>query len=309
MPQYATGTQTIPIGPFEDSNGVRQAGVPILDTYVLINGQAYTYPTLPSGNVLCVTDAYGWALLPVSNWTSEAGTFFRVDVTIPNLMSFFYTQVIVGALGGGSSEATDALGFTPADRLAFMLSNADWPFAIRSITSSSEDTYVVVDFIASTKQPIYYGTKAIFSVPGPYYLQLCLRAGSPYDNVWVFSTLKSTSTDSDVVAYKSDGVLTNPVGGYTIVTSNGSLTTTGIVTATSQVPTANYTITEKDTKGNLLVGVMIWITSDIGGSKIIAGPFATNSGGQVTFQLPPGSYFAWRMLAGYNFDNPQAITV
>jgi len=69
------------------------------------------------------------------------------------------------------------------------------------------------------------------------------------------------------------------------------------------------TITVKDQSGNPLDGVAVWITSDEAGVDVVAGKKYTNSSGQVTFMLDPGTYYCWRQLARYNFTNPQTLVV
>jgi len=56
-------------------------------------------------------------------------------------------------------------------------------------------------------------------------------------------------------------------------------------------------------------GVEVYITSDITGTVVIAGTLLTDATGIVTFQLDPGDYYSWKNKAGYNFTNPQLITV
>lgn len=72
---------------------------------------------------------------------------------------------------------------------------------------------------------------------------------------------------------------------------------------------SSYTITVETTGGAPLQGVSTWITTDVGGNTVIAGPIQTNASGQVTFVLPVGTFYVWRQLANYTFTNPQAITV
>lgn len=49
---------------------------------------------------------------------------------------------------------------------------------------------------------------------------------------------------------------------------------------------------------------IIYVTSDVGGSNIIAGPKLTDENGQVIFYLNPGTYYFWRNKGGYTFLNP-----
>lgn len=56
-------------------------------------------------------------------------------------------------------------------------------------------------------------------------------------------------------------------------------------------------------------GVEVWVSTDSGGTNVVAGTLSTNAFGQVTFMLDNGNYYVWTQLAGYNFTNPTPITV
>lgn len=59
----------------------------------------------------------------------------------------------------------------------------------------------------------------------------------------------------------------------------------------------------------LLDGVAVYVTTDIEGLSVVAGPFITDAFGNVTFLLDPGAYYVWKQLSGYNFTNPETVTV
>lgn len=59
---------------------------------------------------------------------------------------------------------------------------------------------------------------------------------------------------------------------------------------------------------NPIDGVDVWISTDIAGTNVIARGY-TNALGIITFYLDPGTYYAWKSLAGYTFTNPEAFTV
>jgi hypothetical protein len=61
--------------------------------------------------------------------------------------------------------------------------------------------------------------------------------------------------------------------------------------------------------GNPIDGVEVWVTTDAAGYNVAAGTLSTDASGEVTFMLDPGDYYVWRQKAGYNFTNPQEITV
>ena len=55
--------------------------------------------------------------------------------------------------------------------------------------------------------------------------------------------------------------------------------------------------------------VACWITTDIGGTNVVAGTSRTNASGQVTFMLDDGTYYWWKELGGKDFTNPESFTV
>lgn len=69
-----------------------------------------------------------------------------------------------------------------------------------------------------------------------------------------------------------------------------------------------FTLTVND-GSNPIEGVSVWITTDSAGSNVVAGASNTNSFGQVTFSLDPGTYYQFNQLGGYTFNNPTTITV
>gem|GEM_PF-1763607 len=61
--------------------------------------------------------------------------------------------------------------------------------------------------------------------------------------------------------------------------------------------------------GNPVDGVEVWITTDEAGLSVVAGTLSTDTAGEVEFMLDAGDYYVWRQKSGYNFSNPQTITV
>ena len=55
-------------------------------------------------------------------------------------------------------------------------------------------------------------------------------------------------------------------------------------------------------------GVDVWISTDSAGTNVVARG-STGALGTVVFMLDPGTYYAWKQLAGYDFTNPQSFTV
>lgn len=60
--------------------------------------------------------------------------------------------------------------------------------------------------------------------------------------------------------------------------------------------------------GNPQDGVDVWVTTDANGDDIVASGI-TDAFGEVTFLLDPGTYYAWKQLSGYDFTNPETLTV
>ncbi len=56
-------------------------------------------------------------------------------------------------------------------------------------------------------------------------------------------------------------------------------------------------------------GTEVWVSQDVTGVSIVAGTLHTNTAGQVTFMLDPGSYYLWASKSGVQFSNPQVFTV
>jgi hypothetical protein len=68
-----------------------------------------------------------------------------------------------------------------------------------------------------------------------------------------------------------------------------------------------YTLTSA-VDGSPIVDADVWVTSDQAGNNLLASG-RTNSNGQVTFQLDPGTVYVWRQKPGWNFINPDVEIV
>ena len=69
------------------------------------------------------------------------------------------------------------------------------------------------------------------------------------------------------------------------------------------------TWTQKDSEGNPMDNVQVWITTDEAGANVVAGTRLTDASGEVSFMLDEGTYYVWREKGGFNFDNPQSWAV
>jgi hypothetical protein len=70
-----------------------------------------------------------------------------------------------------------------------------------------------------------------------------------------------------------------------------------------------WCITVEDGLAQPISGAEIWVSTDIAGLNVIAGTLTTDDFGQVTFMLDAGSYYVWKDHPGFNFTNPELITV
>jgi len=71
-----------------------------------------------------------------------------------------------------------------------------------------------------------------------------------------------------------------------------------------------YTLTVDD-GGDPIEGVSVRVSTDNNDppTNVVVGPLTTDTLGKVVFYLDPGTYYTWRQLGGYNFTNPETITV
>lgn len=123
-----------------------------------------------------------------------------------------------------------------------------------------------------------------------------------------------TYTGADPIDYKITGIsaavtytLTGEVDpvDYTILETLEDYTIN--VPITALYPTEYLVVDGQD---NPIPNVMVWLTSDIGGTVLVGKPDLTDSRGIVIFNVIQGSYYVWRKLTGYVFNpNPDVWTV
>lgn len=68
-----------------------------------------------------------------------------------------------------------------------------------------------------------------------------------------------------------------------------------------------YTLTSTEDSAPI-AGAAVWVTTDSAGSNTIASG-TTDAAGEVLFYLQVGTYYVWRALSGYTFDNPDVEAV
>lgn len=113
-------------------------------------------------------------------------------------------------------------------------------------------------------------------------------------NVINASHIATNAIDADALATDAVNEIAAAVGGGGGAGGAGSIS----------VP-----FTVNDNASNPIDGVALWVSTDSAGTNVIAGTIFTNGSGLATFMLDPGSYYVWLQRNGYNFTNPQTLTV
>lgn len=72
--------------------------------------------------------------------------------------------------------------------------------------------------------------------------------------------------------------------------------------------TFNYTLTEDD-EVTPIADAKVWITTTNSPSANIYAHGYTDAFGKVTFYVDPGTWYVWRVKAGYSFSNPDVEVV
>ncbi len=73
---------------------------------------------------------------------------------------------------------------------------------------------------------------------------------------------------------------------------------------------SEITVTVTDASANPVGGAIVYLTSDLAGQTIVAGPvFTTAAGLTPTLSVDTGTVYRWASADGYTFTNPQSLTV
>ena len=84
----------------------------------------------------------------------------------------------------------------------------------------------------------------------------------------------------------------------------------GLQSTTVGSGASEYTLTVVDGSSKVIDNVCCWVTTGAtAGTGVVAGPSYTNTDGEVTFMLDAGTRYVWKQHSGYNFTNPEEITV
>ena len=82
-------------------------------------------------------------------------------------------------------------------------------------------------------------------------------------------------------------------------------TTIGVGSGANEI-----TLTVTDSSANPVAEATVYVTTDLAGQNVVAGPVITNvSGVTPTLFLDAGTYYSFSSHADYTFTNPQTVTV
>jgi len=135
-------------------------------------------------------------------------------------------------------------------------------------------------------------------------------------------TALTARNSATAITYDTDGCYlvpldatdTNTLGPFTVSVSDAATHLPVIkeyivgISTTGEGSTATV-VTVVDGSSNPLDGAEVWVTTDLAGTNTVAGTLVTSGSGTVTFYLDAGTYYAWKQLSGYNFTNPETLTV
>jgi hypothetical protein len=185
----------------------------------------------------------------------------------------------------------------------------------------------------ATSQSVFFYFRGLDGQPKPG-----LTAGSPgaqshYTRMGGSSTPFALSDlPSPTAAWQSGGFIETDTGVYRLDVPDAALAagvaqlaislqfsnTLGDAVLVELVPSSSvagaggtpYTLTITDQATALPVqGASVWVTTDPAGANVAAGALPTNSSGQVTLQLDPGTNYLWVRKSGYASTNGSPITV
>jgi hypothetical protein len=129
----------------------------------------------------------------------------------------------------------------------------------------------------------------------------CVNEATEIGSTGIYKlALTAGEMNADVVAVQ---VKTTSLG-----TLAFTLYTVGGVWVTSGPGALNRTI-GVTVGGTPIEGASVWLTTDLAGNNVIAGPMSTSSLGIVTVLVDAGGYYVWVQKDGYNAIAGQAITV
>jgi len=144
------------------------------------------------------------------------------------------------------------------------------------------------------------------------------NGGTVTDGVYV---IELDAADTAVVGSLAAGEQQDRVARVTYTWDDGDSTRTGIEEFTFPVESLrdakgqgsgaiSVTLTITDTGGVLIPNAHVYVTDDIAGLSIVAGPVLTSELGVTPpLSLDAGDYYRWASHDNYTFTNPQTVTV
>ncbi len=126
--------------------------------------------------------------------------------------------------------------------------------------------------------------------------------------------IDSTNAKGEYRVDWPDAAFASGVEAVTLIIADGSANQVGrldlsLIEAVQGSGAVTYTVTIQDGGSQPIDGVEVWVTSDAAGNSIVAGTLTTDADGKAVFMLDAATYYLWKQHNGYNFTNPETITV
>lgn len=119
--------------------------------------------------------------------------------------------------------------------------------------------------------------------------------------------INANCSATSLVAIRGCFTVTDNASGAVTLSDNARFDITRVVTPGTGSRTV--TITVNDDVASALAGVSVWASTDAASANVVAGTLTTNASGQVTMFLDDGTYYVWKVLAGWGFTNPETMAV
>lgn len=114
-------------------------------------------------------------------------------------------------------------------------------------------------------------------------------------------SIAATSVVGTVIESRYKSVNTAECPGDTIIIVGTPVGGAGAIMFT-------YTVTDS-VSGDPIPDVQVWVSTDVGGSAVVAGALPTDAFGNVVFYLDAGTYYFWRHKFGWTGANPDTEVV
>lgn len=276
-------------------------------------------------NIVGITvSALGTGVITATSIAADAITAAKVADGTIDAATFAAGAINAAAIADGAIDAatfaasaitatviaTDAIG--SAQLAATAVTEIQSGLATSSALSSVASDVIAIGVIVTAIK-----TKTDLINTATFWLgAFATNSGSTYASAVAGSVVKEIATNSGgstppTAAQIAAAMFTVNTG----ETFSGSATNSVVREIVSNVGgsvgpgSIEFTVTITDDMATPLDGAEVWVSTDEGGSNVIAGTLNTNASGQATFLLDAGAYWLWVAHSGYNRDNPTAITV